>query len=351
LRVILDPARADAANEALLGLIKIGKPASVAAVRLLDGQDDELASYQKRQIERVTGAPLPGGSPHVATAAAIVGALGRQEGIAPLVAAIRAARTDVDRVPLLAALAMLPHTPEVKRVFAQGFQALSITADAQGQNASAALSELVTLFFDASMTDMLVRRAQKLKRDKIAMSLLAIAAIKTMDSSQTARVKALVDAIPPEVEEGPLKTYLAKVPVMFDLAANILRTCGQDTACYIAEAAKPENQGDRTQGAGLKALYMFGQLQGPEGSRQLIDVMRALEEPSLRFVASQVLDHHHPNGSRELADALQVIIEENATDKDRSAGDKPLRDAMYRLRARAEYDAPAGPAITAPVAL
>jgi hypothetical protein len=66
--------------------------------------------------------------------------------------------------------------------------------------------------------------------------------------------------------------------------------------------------------------------------------MPALEEPALRYVASQVIDHHHPKGSKEIADKLEAIVDKNAEsmDRDRSSGDKPLRDTMYRLRARAQ---------------
>jgi hypothetical protein len=252
--------------------------------------------------------------------------------------ALSKAKEDGDKVPLLSALAMMPHTAEVKSAFKEGFEGLPASASANGQNASQALSESATLFFDSSMTPMLVNRGRALKDDKLAMSLLALAAMKTMDDSQVSSVKALIEAIPAEKEEGPMKTHLEKIPSMLELATKTLGTCKKDAACYLKEAEKTENQGDKTQIAGLKALYMVGQLKGPDGAQSILDAMPGLEEPALRYVAAQVIDHHHPKGSTELADKLQAIVDKNAEsmDKDRSSGDKPLKDTMYRLRARAQ---------------
>lgn len=339
IKLILDPTRADAANEALLALTKIGKPSVDAAVKLLNDQDAELAEYHRKRIQKATGADKPPEGPlHVASAAAILGAIGRPEGIAALTAALSKAKEDADKVPLLNALAMMPHTPEVKEAFKSGFEALPATASAGGQNASQALSEAATLFFDPAFTDMLVSRAGELKEDKLAMSLLALAAIKTMDESRAKSVKDLIGSIPAEKEDGPMKTHLEKIPKMYELANKMLATCKKDAACYLKEAEKTDNQGDQTQIAGLKALYMVGQLKGPESAESIIEAMPALEEPALRYVASQVIDHHHPKGSTDVADKLQAIVTKNAEsmDQDRSAGDKPLRDTIYRLRARAQ---------------
>lgn len=327
------------ASDLLLALTKIGKPAVDAAVKLLNDQDKELAEYHKKRIQKATGADKPPeGNLHVASAAAILGAIGRAEGVPPLMSALSSAKEDSDKVPLLSALAMMPHTPEVKAAFKEGFENLPASASVNGQNASQALSESVTLFFDPGMTDMLVSRAKELKDDKLAMSLLALAAIKTMDESQVSSVKGLVDSIPAEKEEGPMKTHLEKIPKMLELATKMLNTCKKDAACYLKEAEKTENQGDQTQIAGLKALYRVGQLKGPDGATAILEAMPGLEEPALRYVAAQVIDHHHPKGSTEIADKLQAIVDKNAEsmDRDRSAGDKPLRDTMYRLRARAQ---------------
>ena len=55
-------------------------------------------------------------------------------------------------------------------------------------------------------------------------------------------------------------------------------------------------------------------------------------------MAAQTIDFLSPKGSKEAADALDKIIDKNAktADKDKIAGDAPLKQIMYRIRARAE---------------
>src|SRR5690606_36113358 len=91
IKVFLDPAKRDAGNEALLALTKIGKPAAEAAVKLLQDKDPELEKFMQRQLQRVSYADKPpGGKPHIAAAAMIIGAIGRPEGIKPMIELINA---------------------------------------------------------------------------------------------------------------------------------------------------------------------------------------------------------------------------------------------------------------------
>jgi hypothetical protein len=337
IKLVLDPTRSEAANEALLALTKIGKPSVDAAIKLLQDKDPELADYYKKKIQKATGAKAPPkGSPHIARAAIILGTLGRSEGIAPMIAAIDAQKEDGEKAELLSALAMLPHTPAVEETFTNALKDIAADTTAGGQNALGSLSEAATLFFDSSMTPMLVDRANDLKDDKVAKSLVALAAIKTMDLSQTRAVKRLIDRLPKE-KDGPLVKHMEKISHGYDLAEKVLQTCKKDVACYLKEASKSTNQSDKDQLAGVKALYMVGQLGGPAAAAKLVEIMPDLEKGSLRYVAAQVIDHHYPKGSPEIAKQLQTIVEQNkkSMDKGKAAGDKPLRDALYRLQARA----------------
>lgn len=336
IKVILDPAKRDAANEALLALTKIGKPSAEAAVKLLQDKDPELAKYHQRRIQKVSKADKPpGGTPHVQQAAIILGALGRPEAIKPMIAAIQGEKDDGVKTQLLSALAMLPHTPEVKAAFIDGFKNMDAEAKAGGASALQALSEPATLFFDSSMVDLLLARAGDLKDDDVGKSLLALAAIKLMDSSNVRAVGNLVKSLPKG--EGALAAHMTKVKEGYEKNAKLLETCKKDVSCYIAEASKTENQSDKTQIVGVKALYMVG-IYGNAGSADaLIDALKSLNEGALRYVASQVIDHHHPSGSEDIAKKLDAIIEKNknSMDRDKASNDKPLRDAVYRLRARA----------------
>src|SRR5690606_17265690 len=52
IRIVLDPVRIDAGNEALLALTKIGKPSADLAVQLLEGKLPALQEFQKKQIQK-----------------------------------------------------------------------------------------------------------------------------------------------------------------------------------------------------------------------------------------------------------------------------------------------------------
>jgi hypothetical protein len=340
IKVVLDPAKRDAGNEALLALTKIGKPSVDAAVKLFQDKDEELAAFQQRKLQKASGADKPpGGKPHIASAGMILGALGRGEAVAPVLEALAAAKEDSDKVPFLVTLSRLPHTPQVKAAFLDGLRSIDPDTESNGASALQTLSEPATLFFDASIADVLVERAGELKgkdeKEKLTRALLALAAIKIMDQSNVAAVGGLVNSLPKE--EGALGPTIEKIKGSYDLAKKLLDTCKKDAACYLTEAQKPQNQEDKTQIVGMKALYSYGQLKGPEGAAALIDALPTLQEGALRYVASQIIDHHNPKGSEEIATKLNAIIEKNkeSMDTDKAANDKPLRDAVYRLRARA----------------
>ncbi len=336
IKVILDPNKADAANECLLALTKIGKPSVDAAVKLLKDEDKELAEYMQRRIQKVTGADKPpGGKPHVTQAAIILGAIGRSEAIAPMIAAYDGAKEDSDKVQFLSALSMLPHTPEVKSKFMGELKGMSPDVRVGGASALQALSEPATTFFDAGAADILVDRAGAFKDDDVGKSLLALAAIKVMDTSNAASVGRLVKSLPKG--EGALEKHMEKVKTGYDQAKKLLDACKKDVKCYLDEASKNENQSDKTQLIGMKALYMVGIYGGPGSADAIIEALPNINEGSLRYVAGQVIDHHYPKGSEDIAKKLEAIVDKNkkSMDRGKAANDKPLRDAMYRLRARA----------------
>jgi hypothetical protein len=340
IKVVLDPAKQDAGNEALLALTKIGKPSVDAAVKLFQSKDDELAQFQQRKLQKASGAEkAPGGTPHVATAGMILGAIGRGEAVAPVLEALAAAKEDADKIPFLTTLAMLPHTPQVKEAFIEGLKSIDADTEYNGGSALQALAEPATLFFDASLASILIDRAGELKgkdeKEKLTKALLGLAAVKIMDQSNMGAVGAFVASLPKE--EGALAPTIEKIKGANDMAKKLLETCKKDAACYLTEAQKPQNQEDKTQLVAMKALYAYGQLKGADGDAALIEGLSGLQVGALRYVVSQVIDHHNPKGNAEVATKLNAIVEKNkdSMDAGKAANDKPLRDAVYRLRARA----------------
>jgi uncharacterized protein YigA (DUF484 family) len=338
MRLVLDPSREIVADEAVLSLIKIGKPAAEAAASLLNGSDPELAAYQKERARRHGSARKgPGVSREPFGAAEILGAIGRREGIAPILAALGASKRANEKARLLRALAMLPHTPEVAAAFKNGFERLSTKAAYGGENAAVALSESAASFFDSSVTDLLVRKARALKHDKLAMSRVAFVAMETMNESQLATVEDLVEQMLRETEDSALKEDLEELRREFEKAAAVVRRCGDNAACYLEVARDSGNQVQRRALAALNALHRVGELSKPDATDRVIESFTFLEAGHLRYVATQVLDHHHPNGSLAVADALQVIVDRNlaSMDREKAANDQPLRHLIPRLQTRA----------------
>jgi hypothetical protein len=101
---------------------------------------------------------------------------------------------------------------------------------------------------------------------------------------------------------------------------------------------KSSNQDQKTQFIAIKAGYMVAIL-GSEAQRdELVKGMESFENAAVRFVAAQAIDHLSPKGSKQAAAELRKIIDKNAESGDRNkiAGDAPVKQVMYRIEARAD---------------
>ncbi len=343
IKVVLDPARADAANEALLALTKIGKPSVDTAIQLLEGKLPALAEFQKKQTQKKNNlAAPPTGDLHLTPASMILGAIGRPEAVGPLTTAYKNAKEDADKVQFLTMLSMLPHTAEVKATFLEGFNDLDADASAAMGNALQALAEPAASFFDASFVEPLLERADDLAREKdagvVSASTLLLSAIKLMDASQVRAVGAAVKKADAKANKDPsVAMFFKSVNDAFSAASDVVEKCKKDAECYLSAAKDPANQTQKTQMVAIKAVYSYAMLKGADSAKALADAMPAFEEASVRYTASQAIDHFSPQGNADISKALEAIVEKrkDSPDKAKSAADKPLRDAVYRLRARA----------------
>jgi hypothetical protein len=69
LKVMLDPGKGALQNDAVIALVKIGRPAVVRAIQLLQGDDKELVDYAAQRARKAAGSALPpSDSPHVRAA-------------------------------------------------------------------------------------------------------------------------------------------------------------------------------------------------------------------------------------------------------------------------------------------
>jgi hypothetical protein len=333
LKVMFDPAKADVQTTAALALVKIGKPAAARAIKILNDQDPDMAAYCAARVQKATGAKeVPKDKPHIATAALVLGVLGRPEAIDPMIAAIRATKDEATRAVLAREIAKIPPNAASKQAFKEVFEATSLdTQIPPGANALQTLTESSGGFYDADFVPWLIERADKTKgsgeEKTLLQSTATITAIKLMKPDQIDVVSGAVAKWGTQIEKDAFK-----------LASDLLKSCGDRVPCYLANIEKSENQEKSKQSVGIKSGYMIGMFGNEKSRGELIDRLGTIDNAAVRFVAAQTIDFLSPKGSKEAADALDKIIDKNAktADKDKMAGDAPLKQIMYRIRSRAE---------------
>lgn len=330
LKVLLDPAKADVQSTAVLALVKIGKPAADAAVKLLQGQNEALSTFGARRIKEVTGTDAKG-KPYVATAALILGTIGRPETIGPMIAALNAETDDSNKAVIARELAKIPATDESKQAFKKAFASIALDTEIPpAGSALETLSESAGQFFDSSLVDWLLERAKKTKggeEDRKSLQLaITVTALKLAKPEQMADVKVAVDKYGTKLERDA-----------FGMVDKLLKACGDRVPCYVTALQKGENQDRANQFVGIKAGYMIGILGNDQNRDQVVSGLDSVTNAALRAVSATVIDHLSPKGSKEVAAKLNAIIERNAKspDREKSAGDSPLKQVMYRLESRA----------------
>jgi HEAT repeat protein len=329
MKVMLDPSKANVATTAANALVKLGKPSMDAAVKLLKGQDEKLASFYTKRFKELTNQE-PKGKPYVATAAIILGSIGRPESIPVMIEALNEEKDDGTKAVIARELTKIPATEASKTAFKETFE--SIAPDAEIQNSGRALDALTEAagqFFDPGMVDWLLDRAEKAKGsedDRKGLQLgLALTALKLAKPSQLSQVKAAVNRYGSDLEK--------KLAVSVE---KLLGSCGDKASCYVQAIQKGENQDRTNQFVGIKAGYMIAILGNEQTRDELIAGLGSVDNAALRYVSALAIDKLTPKGSKDAVAKLQAVIDKNAKspDKDKQQGDEPLKLIVYRLEAR-----------------
>jgi hypothetical protein len=334
LKVVLDPGRDSVRRDALVALVKIGKPAGERAIKLLSNPDDPLASYAALSVKKYTGAGAPPkDEPHVRTTALVLGMLGHASAQAPMISALKSNQHEGNRAVLLQELVKLPASAAIREAFESGFEALDsdvyFPVDNPQQQAPKALPQLAddaASLFDPEMVPWLLVQAAKAKGDEQLVGQALFSAIKLMLPNQVGAVGAAVAKYGSGVEK----------PV-FDEAAGVVKSCRDDVACYIGVATQSANQEQKTQFLGIKAAYMVAILGDAKARDELVSKLDDVTNGAVRFTAAKAIDHLTPKGSTEVADTLQKLVDANVKrgDRRKMAGDAPIKQVIYRLRSRA----------------
>ncbi|HET9956434.1 MAG TPA: hypothetical protein VFQ61_18120 [Polyangiaceae bacterium] len=331
IRVILDPARVDFHQTAMVALIQLGKPSTDAAVKLLKNQDEKLTAYCQRRLKE-TGWDGKG-KPCVQTAAVIIGSVGRPDGAPAMIEVLKTENDDATKAVIARELSKLPASAESIAAFKAAYESLPLSAQIPpGQPALEILTESAGQVFDASLVEWLLGRAESIKADKseadekksLQLAILTTT-IKLAKPDQVPVVKKAVNSYGTKLE----KDLLAQ-------AEELLKACGDRAPCYVEALQKRENQERSAQFVGIKAGYMAAEF-GDEATRDaLVSRLDSINNAALRFVASQVVDRLSPKGSKQSVEKMNAIIEKNAKspDRDKALGDAPLKQVMYRLSAR-----------------
>lgn len=330
IKVLLDPSKGDVQATALLALVKLGKPAAELATKLLKGEAEKLQTFQLRRIKEVTGQEVKGGSPHVQTAALILGTIGRQDSIPAMIAALQSEKDDSTKAVIARELTKLPATPESKEAFKQAYASLPLDATMPpAGSAVEALTEASGQFFDASMVDWLLETAGNLKGEaddrKAIQSTISLTALKLAKPDQLPAVKAAIERYGTKLEKD-----------LFEQVQTLVTACSSDAGCYLTALTKSENQDQSKQFVGIKAGYMLAVLGNEQIRDKLVDSLGSINNAALRYVSAQVIDKLSPKGSKAVSEKLARIIETNdkSADREKAAGDSPLKQVMYRLDAR-----------------
>jgi hypothetical protein len=332
MKVMLDPAKVDVMATALLALVKISKPAMDETMKLLKGDNEKLSSYHARRVKEVTGAKEVEKDAYVATAALILGTIGRQEALPAMIGQLKQTKSDTNKAVIAREITKIPETPASQQAFKEAFETISIdTVVPPGASALQLLAEQAGQFYEPNIIDWLLERAEGTKgggEDKKALqSVITVTVLKLAKQDQLGRAKLAVDRYGTKLEKD-----------LFAHVDKLVKACGDRLPCYLDAVEKGEYQDQKNQFGGIKAGYMIGILGNEQTAGDLIERLDSIDNAAVRFVAAQTIDHLLPKGSKDAAAKLKHIMDKNlkSADRDKIAGDAPLKQVMYRLEARAQ---------------
>jgi hypothetical protein len=317
LKVMIEKDKVEVADAALLGLVKLGGSAVPIVVDVLLGKDAEMADFAKAH------ATEPSGNVHLhlAAAALALGAIGRIEGRAPMIQALKSADNEVIRAVIARELAALPPSPDSTKAFRGAYDKVPALASVWPSNFAArpALLTASARFYDAEMVPWLLAQASAAKeKDDEQKSAALTSAIKVMRGTHVAKVKAIVDKIGHEREKSA-----------FSVSAELLAKCAEDVDCYLARL----KDGDASEGfVGIKAAHMVGMIGDSRAGMEMVKLLPSLRNAETRTALVLAVDRVVQKDARAVADALEKLLVDKGEDGP-LVGTVAER-VVHRLRAR-----------------
>ncbi|MRG95145.1 HEAT repeat domain-containing protein [Polyangium spumosum] len=350
IKIVLSPVKADAQATAIYALIKIGKPSIDPTVKLLQGGDSELMDYAKGEFLKAnTGADgkvqdaakKMADTAYVAPAALILGSIGREEAVQPMIDAIAKA-DDTGKVVIARELLKLPTSDTALKAVQGVYEKTSITMTIPpGVGAREQLLETMGYLFDASLVPWMVKNALDAKGEDAdlepmrASTLLAVT--KLMKADQVAEVDKLFNSKTTGPDNKP-STLGKGFEKEYKMATELLKECGDKLDCYFGKLADPNSHVGDKQFIGIKSAYMVGVLGGDAARPKLVELLPKITNAATKFISVQVIDRRSAKGDATIAGQLQKMVDEAEATKDSNkiAAVNPFKTVIYRLNARGQ---------------
>jgi HEAT repeat protein len=340
IKMLLAPPKAAAHIDAILALVKIGKPSIAPTVALLKGEDTDLVDFSKGEALKAAGgdkgAEKAAATAHVGAAALILATIGRDETAQPLIDAIGSTKDDVAKAIMARELTKIPKSPKVITAFEETVDKLPIALSIPNSRGGAreVLLDKAADFYDAGVLPWVLKSLKSMKGDEADLAPIREAAYAGMLKVVKADQLKILDEI------GAMKSGDHNVAKGFDKeykqAKELLDTCGDKVDCYVDRISKPVT--DKTQFGSIKAAYMIGVLGDAAAAKKIVDLLPKMSHPAVRFASITAVDSLLPKGDAAIATELQKMIDDAVEKKDQAKMrlNAPIKTVLYRMNARAQ---------------
>ncbi len=367
IKAVLSPSKNGSVigSNAIIALVKIGKPVIGPAKSLLTGGADSAdlikysteenlkASADIKDPKQLEAAKKSAERSHIPVAAQILGQLGRSDVIDPLVEVLNQPidpkATDEQKAQIAQTQAIiayqlpnLPKTDKSEAAFRTVWE--NLKQDVTMPNGEPAKDKLLAVsvsFADSSTLTWILDQMdkQKVTQDNAGdlepmMSSGLLTAMSLMKGDQVDAVKKLSDK---KTNDG--KTTLGKpYEKEWTAVTGVLNDCKDNVDCYVTKATDPKSQDKDGSAAGLKAIYMIEVLGKPEVKSKLLDNLQKFVHPGIKQQVLSTLLYFSPQGDKDVAGKLQALIDKADASKDQEAiqDAQPLKQTVALLNARAQ---------------
>ena len=310
-KVLMTPTKKDLTFPVRLALHKMAKESEPELIKALkgEGEYEKLAeAYPERAYVPLVAEPLA--------------YISRPAGLAAIQDALVNANNDQNRTMLATYLTYFPTDPKNVKAFTDAYAKIPPNAAIPlmgGANGHAILAGTAANFFDASLTDWILKEVANAKGEAAdAMPVSALpAAMKLMTIDQAKAVGDAINKIPGQAIEKD----------MYKSASAVLEKCRKDAACYLGVLDTPVPSAPPAAKMGhVKAVWMAVELHSADTKAKLLERVEKVKDGSVRLAILEGIDTLSPQGDAAAADKLEKLVE-----TDRAAGNSAGTDEMYRI--------------------